>query len=826
MSKEVGFSVSAKAARLIGRESIRDVGGALIELIKNAYDADAESVFVRYDIPFPYVTEGGTYDIAPTILSVEDYAEFQSYCVEGSNTIAEGMDNESLHLLLSKYNKIYIVDDGKGMDEDTLSSVWMNIGTNDKEVNGTSTKGRVKTGAKGIGRFALDKLSRYTQVFTQSENSPLLTWSLDWSLFESSQSINKVKATIDEIEGRNITTYTQNILCEDVQSLPAFKNNTGTFILLSPLRDDWFKRDFRKVNNSIKSLNPPTSSDKFKISIENVQNPELNFFTTENEIERSIYDYKININVVGKKLILKLDRNEIDTELTTVSITPYKESRELDMKEFWSREAFQNFPYRRKDFDSEVEYVYNIPEVITDFSEKEFSSLGNFNADLFFLKNTASNTPILKKFVAKSRKELLNNFSGIKIYRDEFKVRPYGDEGRFYDWLGLGPRQQKSPGAPSNNAPWRTMPYQIIGEVLISKKENPYLEDQANREGLSDSRAFDLFSEIILFSIEKFEEDRQYPLREYGVMMDVLKKQEMDEETFKLAQKVNERVQESYQGKNNSPQEVDEEFETPIITPEELEELTEKIAENSYDTEEMLKVLMSLSNSGTMASTFAHELSHIATQLSGRNEHLKMCIDYILGKDGFTGRESFNPYPLIEEYSKTDKMLSSWVKVMTNPISKREISTSEDLVGSIKRICTEWEPLLSSKYMSINILEDVNLIKINSISEMDLYLIVNNFILNSAWFLELIDGKREMEISVKSQNNEIIVSMKNNGPILHPKYRASPNQIFMPTITSKPEGEGSGLGLWILSEAAIRCGGKATVNTKISDGFQIDIVLK
>ena len=53
--KQLEFKVSAKAARLIGRENISDVDGALIELIKNSYDADADSVFVKFDMPFPNV---------------------------------------------------------------------------------------------------------------------------------------------------------------------------------------------------------------------------------------------------------------------------------------------------------------------------------------------------------------------------------------------------------------------------------------------------------------------------------------------------------------------------------------------------------------------------------------------------------------------------------------------------------------------------------------------------------------------------------------------------------------------------------------------------
>ena len=59
---KVNFEVSAKAARLIGRENIADVDGALSELIKNSYDADASCVYVDFFMPFPDVPSQTTLD--------------------------------------------------------------------------------------------------------------------------------------------------------------------------------------------------------------------------------------------------------------------------------------------------------------------------------------------------------------------------------------------------------------------------------------------------------------------------------------------------------------------------------------------------------------------------------------------------------------------------------------------------------------------------------------------------------------------------------------------------------------------------------------------
>src|SRR5699024_10603831 len=55
--QKVEFQVGAKAARMIGRENIADVDGALIELIKNSYDADATCVYVDFYMPFPDVPD-------------------------------------------------------------------------------------------------------------------------------------------------------------------------------------------------------------------------------------------------------------------------------------------------------------------------------------------------------------------------------------------------------------------------------------------------------------------------------------------------------------------------------------------------------------------------------------------------------------------------------------------------------------------------------------------------------------------------------------------------------------------------------------------------
>ena len=141
MSK-IEFSVGAKA-RLIGRENIADVDGALMELIKNAYDADAECVLVRFAVPFPEIPLKTTLSYLNENMSTEDVGlVLKFYEEDGNGNLKRKINAEnfneinkaSIESVFSKYNKIYIADNGQGMNYNTITSSWMYIGTSDKEI--------------------------------------------------------------------------------------------------------------------------------------------------------------------------------------------------------------------------------------------------------------------------------------------------------------------------------------------------------------------------------------------------------------------------------------------------------------------------------------------------------------------------------------------------------------------------------------------------------------------------------------------------------------------------------------------------------------------
>src|SRR3546814_18926370 len=125
---------------MLGDQLIKNERVALVELIKNAYDADASWVKVSF----------------------------------------EGFDS---NFRANADSRIVIEDDGIGMTPDVIENHWANPATpvklQDKRAQrGITKKGRVIQGETGLGRFALLKLGRTITLYTRAQSpsrEPLLT---------------------------------------------------------------------------------------------------------------------------------------------------------------------------------------------------------------------------------------------------------------------------------------------------------------------------------------------------------------------------------------------------------------------------------------------------------------------------------------------------------------------------------------------------------------------------------------------------------------------------------------------------------------------------
>lgn len=857
---QIEFAVGAKAARLIGRENISDVDGALVELIKNAYDADATCVWVDFSLPFPDIPQQVSASLFMEHLTVEELARVRMFYEENAGNwvrkenLSDGQEEELRRILFS-HNQIVVADNGSGMTKDIVTSAWMYIGTSDKEYNVVSPKGRIKTGAKGIGRFALDKLSRKSVMYTRSESEgtgedgaagngsgTTVKWQMDWDQFVNARLLKDIKADMDEIS-ISYEELVRTVSGNHFDQLKEHDWTTGTMVILTPVRESWGERLFQRVNSNLQSINPIGNADKFRVIVNNHFYPEYNFVTKEVAIADEDYDYRIKAGYDGDRILrIALLRNEVNIKRKTVTITAGDASTERKLSEFWEREAFQAEGYGRETYGQEIVFEKEVTELLPRDSLDKIRKVGAFEAELYFLRRDNNEYEIMKHVAVKKRKKLVSQFSGVKLYRDSFKVRPYGDEGTLADWLEMGSRAQRSPAAVSHpTGSWRVQPYQIIGMVKIGRETNPNLIDTANREGMVLNESYYIFVDLLQECLKIFEYDRQYVYREYarwrkGIEEELKSHISRVQEAAVRANaekgrkaKEQERVdrEERHQARVEENDMADGQEDMPTA-----EEMLDTVFEMMQKEEKEIRnrqMIQILSSSGIVINTFFHEFNAINTKFHVQASQLRSRVEYAMGGKPYTGLPAYNPYDRLDIVEKGDDLVASFLDVIMEGLRKANLKCEKASMKKLTcHILGKWKPLLEEKHITIDptVFQEETSEFMYSIAMVDMYIILNNVLLNATWFLEQgHHPNRQVAVRFEEDEEYIYQYLENNGPPLSDKYKGNPDIIFEMGESSKGE-EGTGLGLWAVKEAVERYDSTVNVLSEKTDGFGIRILWK
>src|SRR5947209_4301765 len=132
------FSVDARAMLTWGRESIKDHTTAVLELVKNSYDANA------------------------TVVEVE------------IKTLASASGGAHVR----------IADNGVGMSADEVEHHWLRLGYSAKRDDRFTARGRRKTGEKGVGRISADRLGAILELRSQAKAKTVAGLCVRWNEFE------------------------------------------------------------------------------------------------------------------------------------------------------------------------------------------------------------------------------------------------------------------------------------------------------------------------------------------------------------------------------------------------------------------------------------------------------------------------------------------------------------------------------------------------------------------------------------------------------------------------------------------------------------------
>lgn len=844
MSK-IPFKVSARTARLIGRENIATSKGAIIELVKNCSDADSKVCILYFD---------NKYAVVPAVLSESDNSFLINNGID-KTIISDLYDlkNDTLHIkeslnselkakfgeAISQFVSLYIMDAGEGMTQKIITDYWMTIGTDNKAQNIFTKSGKVKAGAKGIGRFALDKLGDLCEMITKfnssihqdlnEEGGPSgyegYKWMVDWRDFEDpSKTIENVEADLYGYETLDFGQHVKEACpVPDIQQIiDKFKFNSGTILKISNLRESWLDFNISRVFEDLQLLVPPEDIENFEIHVfSSLQNADYGL------VEGSIcddYDYK---------LIAKADNNQ------NVTFTIYRNEYDVSIIDpnFYKRSAISNYPFNKTDlsrgFWSGTKTFGQLAPGINDIDKENiFEKIGAFDFTFYFMKRTYS-TPDLEKFNYKRfhsnfRKEWLNKFGGIKLFRDSFRVRPYGEiKNTSFDWLGLGSRKAKSPAAISKpEGGYKVEPENIAGAIRISRIANIDFEDKSSREGLQENKTFLVFKEIIQGIISIFEEDRAYLAKEMVLFFDEKNSEIKDrEQAERLVQTILDRRQRERDARiNESEQPIENPTDEQKIFSEEpkldkpitqhdsnqlviLAELSKEKDEKIEKLEDEQKILRGLASSGIVIASFTHELGNLNDVMGSRIDDLQYLISDKLPSEEFNGIPSFlNPYSFMDKMRRQDTKLQNWLKFSLTAARKDKRKRKKIYLASYFESLTEtWNTVFTNREITFLVQLNGNDNLALKIFEIDLDSIFNNLIVNSIdafiAHTEIID--RLISITLSTDQREINIDYVDNGPGLSPDIE-KPNKIFEALYTTKRnkhtlEEEGTGLGMWLVS---------------------------
>src|SRR5690554_2307501 len=704
-STKIPFKVSARTARLIGRENIATSKGAIIELVKNAYDADSSVAIVFFDNKYSTFLSEISEDHFETLLKkgIDKKLLDIIYKFEEENYILNSNIDEDKLLTfkkaISRLSVLYIIDAGEGMTQNVIREHWMTIGTDNKSNNVFTKTGRVKAGAKGIGRFALDKLGSKCEMTTifnpkyhhqdtdingEKTNYKGYKWKVDWEDFEGEYK------TIDSVGAELFGLLNSTIKREITQEIPSFDFSKissevdfefGTILKISDLRDNWEDYYVQQVYSDLEVLVPPKETGGFEIYLYSSLEP-----NKYGEVFSSIcddFDFKLTaIADENQNVKIKIERREYDIELIP--------------NEFFERDALKKFPYTKEIFKKGFwETSLTFSQLLKGFKDVDedniFSNIGVFEFSFYFLKRTYD-TPnadrfFYRRFMSNDRKDWLNKFGGIKLFRDNFRVRPYGEvKDAAFDWLGLGSRKSTSPaGVAKKEGGYRVEPENVAGAVKISRLTNVNFEDKSSREGLQDNKTFQIFKQLLASIINVFEEDRSYIAREMSDFDDFRFGAERD---LKVAEELAKRILESSRAKKKEKESASGNTEQNTSnnqngtdTDREKEILASKIESQEEEIEKLKeeqKVLRGLASSGIVLASFSHDLSKLNDVLNSRTDKLKGLLLSKIAETEYEGIEDRkNPFFQLEKIKKQDLKLQNWLNFSLGATRKNKATFFE-----------------------------------------------------------------------------------------------------------------------------------------------------
>ena len=628
---------------------------------------------------------------------------------------------------------ITVEDFGHGMTKETVVGKWLVPSTADKLSRKESPNGRVLQGRKGIGRYSASILGEDLLLETSSRGVTTTVY-LEWEKFRTAEYLEDVEILVDEEDTGSSDGTKLTIFASEEESL------------------------YWKEQKALAQL-------KF----------ELQKLISPIDYKEGVFDLEI-----------EFENLPANGDFESGLLRPY--------------DLLEHFDYKitgRVTEDGQGCLTYscqkakNISQQKIDFVLGEPTSCGAINFDIRVydrepaaiqslidrgLKHT-DGTPLGKV----QAKNMLDEYNGVAVYRNGFRIRPLGDPG--YDWLSLNSDRIQNPSM-------RIGGNQVIGFVEIESEEVSDLVEKSARDGLKENFAYLQLKAIAKKVISELE-SRRFSLREKtGIGRNILKVEKQLSSLF------------SYDDLKDG---VAKKLKLAGASDSLRQQIFDLIDEESQSKESILEVVrksvavyQGQATLGRIMSILLHEGRHPLSYFKSQAPNL----NYLIGKS----EDKIEDYAKVEKIidgfvSNTDVLVDLFKKV--DPLASGRRANRKDF--SLDKVVLQVLDVFESAFRENNILVSFEKSGVEVFGwQQDYYIILTNIIDNSVfWIAEKNCETKEINVSVGVEDNGdfSFVRISDSGPGLDDSLLES-GVIFEPNFTTKSQG--SGLGLAISGEAAVR----------------------
>lgn len=785
---ESRFDINPHVIRQLGEELVPDEMTALMELIKNAYDADASYVKIDINTKGVYTGEQLTY---------------------------------------KNHNGFIIVEDsGIGMDDEAIVKSWLTISYSSKRAGADGIKAKTKKdrtplGDKGLGRLSTQRLSDCCEIFTVPEGGKeRFHVAFDWREFDKVERLSQVPVVVD--------------------SSPA-RENKGTKLVLTNLHSlDVWKGDRLETfkNKIVQILTPFSEVRKFfvYITIDGESVDVMKKMDSILDLCQSSYEFYFD----GETLCVSgsMKPEKLGSGNNPKVRENYKAFIEKDngvkFADFFYETKRKDKSYSRPDKNGFVAFsksfsFQNDMAGLASLDGRKCNP-GVFSGKIFDFALTDNFGAVTNVFnTASEYKEFVKTQTGIKIYRDGFAVQPYGFGQN--DWLGMSKSQT------SGSSFYGLRPENTVGYFSISEGVNVHLKDKTDRMGFVENEYQYNFELIAVTYVRKVCDGFiEAVRRSYN---DFIKSNKQENTGIKSIQQAYDEIRSAADASAGYTKRV-RELRKEVHSFEEASSRVIRDAKSLFSAgsyEEALKLLEDNRSTLEHAHTLLAELEEYVSKTS----QLYSSVDYIepkidtlesqldefstLAAVGMTAESITHEFPnLIKRLNEGNadfkkkvgrepiarevcQNFSRLVSITTNTMTQQLKHVSPALryareskdTFSIRSFFESQKEHFYDLYMSkygVKLLVEDNIPFTIAINEGRFIQVMDNLINNSIYWLRqrpVILDNPAVTIMIKKPWLYVF----DNGMGVAPAVEES---LFEPFVTMKPKGQGRGLGLFIVRQ--------------------------